>query len=328
MADVYGSWNNNHSASGFNELYNFNDKTNQVDVNMLKLTVSHDADPVGFRIDVGAGRAFDIMHTPKPNPEFFDYVEQAYVSVKPKGWKGFETDFGDFVTSAGAEVIESKDNWNYSRSLLFSFAIPYYHFGLRTSMPIGSSFTVGVQVVDGWNQVVDQHGNNMKTTGITTAITRKKFTWSNNYYVGPQWTGANNRNRNLFDTTLVLTPNDRFNAYLNYDYGQQAESVGAHQHWNGFAGAARWQINKKVALSPRAEFYNDSTGFTTGERQKLHEVTVTGEYKIIDNILTRLEYRHDASNMPFFDHGAQSGVSKSQNTITVGLIAYYPAKHQ
>ena len=38
-------------------------------------------------------------------------------------------DFGKFVTSAGAEVIESKDNWNYSRSLLFAYAIPYWHFG-------------------------------------------------------------------------------------------------------------------------------------------------------------------------------------------------------
>jgi len=34
-------------------------------------------------------------------------------------------DLGKFVTSAGAEVIEAKDNWNYSRSLLFVNAIPY-----------------------------------------------------------------------------------------------------------------------------------------------------------------------------------------------------------
>lgn len=328
MLDAYGSWNDNHPASGFNDLYNFNDKTDQLDLNMLKLTVSHDPDPIGFRIDIGTGRAFEIMHTPKPNPEFFDYVEQAYVSLKPKGWKGFETDFGDFVTSAGAEVIESKDDWNYSRSLLFAFAIPYYHFGVRTSMPIGSSVTVGVQEVDGWNQVVDQHGNNMKTTGVTNAITRKKFTWSNNYYVGPQWTGANNRNRNLYDTTLLLTPSDKFNAYFNYDYGQQAEFQAGHQHWSGFAGAAHWQISKRFAFSPRVEYYNDATGFTTGVRQKLHEVTATGEYRVIDNILTRLEYRHDASNMPYFDHGDQTGTSKTQNTLTVGLIAYYPAKHQ
>ena len=328
MVDLYGSINNNHPSSGFNELYDFNDKTDQVNLNLLKLTASHDPDPVGFRFDIGWGRAMDIAHTPKPSPEFFDYVEQAYVSLKPKGLKGFEADFGNFVTSAGAEVIESKDNWNYSRSLLFTLAIPYYHFGLRTSMPLGSSFTVGAQVVNGWNQVVDQHGNNMKTTGITAAVTRKKFTWSNNYYVGSQWTGTNNRNRNLYDTTLLLTPSDKFNAYLNYDYGDQAVTGAGHQHWTGFAAAARYKINKHFAISPRAEYYNDSTGFTTGVPQKLHEITMTGEYAMIDNILARVEYRHDGSNVPFFDHGAQSGTSKTQSTFTIGLIAFYPAKHQ
>jgi hypothetical protein len=29
------------------------------------------------------------------------------------------------VTPLGAEMIETKDNWNYSRSLLFALAIPY-----------------------------------------------------------------------------------------------------------------------------------------------------------------------------------------------------------
>ena len=48
-----------------------------------------------------------------------NYIEQAFLSMKPPKAKGFELDFGKFVTSAGAEVIEAKDNWNYSRSLLF-----------------------------------------------------------------------------------------------------------------------------------------------------------------------------------------------------------------
>ena len=33
--------------------------------------------------------------------------------------------------TAGAEVIENKDNLNYSRGLLFALAIPYYHMGAR-----------------------------------------------------------------------------------------------------------------------------------------------------------------------------------------------------
>jgi hypothetical protein len=167
----------------------------------------------------------------------------------------------------------------------------------------------------------------MQTVGITGAITRKKFTWSHNYYVGPQYTAVTRGNRNLYDTTLLLTPTDKISAYFNFDYGQQHALPSGLNHWIGFAGAARFQLTKRIALSPRAEYYNDSTGFTTGTRQKLHEVTITGEYKILDGILARAEYRHDGSNVPYFDHGLQSGVSQTQNTATLGLIAWFPVKH-
>jgi hypothetical protein len=47
----------------------------------------------------------------------------------------------------------------------------------------------------------------------------------------------------------------------------------------GFAGYARFQPTGWFALTPRAEIYNDSEGFTSGMAQKLKEVTVTGELK-------------------------------------------------
>jgi len=194
-------------------------------------------------------------------------------------------------------------------------------------MPIGGSLNVGLQLVNGWNAIVDDHGNNMQTVGLTGAITRKKFTWSHTYYVGPQYTAVNNRNRNLYDTTLLLTPNDKISAYLNFDYGHQGRPVTGTDHWIGFAGAAHFQINKRIAITPRAEYYNDSTGFTTGIPQKLHEVTVTGEYRVLDGFLTRLEFRRDGSNVPFFDRGTVPASSKSQTTVTLGLVAYYPVKH-
>jgi Putative beta-barrel porin-2, OmpL-like. bbp2 len=326
MLDGYYSFNNNHPITGFNQLYNFNDKTDQIGLNFGKVTISHDADPIGFRFDVGGGRAIDLMGTPSPDPTAFRYLEQAFISVKPKSWKGLEIDLGKFVTTAGAEVVESKDNWNYSRALLYALAIPYYHFGVRTSMPIGSSFTVGLQVVDGWNAVVDEHGNNMQTVGITGAITRKKFTWSNDYYVGEQFNGINSGARNLYDTTLLLTPNERVNAYFNFDYGTQQRPVSGSDHWVGFAGALHLQLTKHIAVTPRAEFFNDADGFSTGTIQKLHEVTVTGEYKFFDGFLTRLEYRHDGSNVPFFNHGLQSAVSQTQSTVTLALIAWVGPK--
>ncbi|MGH9772836.1 MAG: outer membrane beta-barrel protein, partial [Candidatus Acidiferrales bacterium] len=273
LADGYYSYNHNDPSSGLNQFYTFDDKTDQWDLNLLKATVNKDPDPIGFRVDVGLGRAMEIMHTPSPDPSFFNYVEQAYVSLKPKHWKGFEADFGDFVTSAGAEVIETKDDWNYSRSLLFTLAIPFYHFGVRTSMPVGSGVTVGLQLVNGWNEIVDKHGNNMQTVGITAALARKMFTWSNTYYTGPQYTSATKGNRGLYDTTLLLTPWARFNAYVNFDYGRQHGLLSEVNHWEGIAVAARYQLGSHFAISPRVEYYDDATGFTTGAPQRLHEVT-------------------------------------------------------
>lgn len=325
--DGYYTFNDNHPVDGLNGLYNFNDHTD-VDLNMAKLTASLDG-TVGFRVDVGGGRAFQLIHTPLPDPAAFRNIEQAYISLKPKGWKGVEIDFGDFVTSAGAEVIESKDNWNYSRSLLFSLAVPYYHFGIRSSVPIGSSLTVGVQIVNGWNAIVDQHGNNMQTVGIVSALTRKKYTWSNNFYVGQQWTPSLNLsgNRNLYDTTLLLTPTDKFNVYINYDYGVQHAPAFAAYHWTGVALAAHFQLTKRIAVSPRAEYFNDSSGLETGTVQKVHEITITGEYKLLDGLLARAEFRHDGSNVPYFTHGLQTGVSQTQTTATLGVMAFFPVKH-
>ena len=65
-------------------------------------------------------------------PQYLDNVQQGYLSVLVPAGKGLQIDFGKFVTPHGAEVIETRDNWNYSRGLLFALAIPYYHMGARS----------------------------------------------------------------------------------------------------------------------------------------------------------------------------------------------------
>ena len=192
LVDVYADKNFNNPASMTNGLRNFDLKANQFTLNMAKLTMSHDADPVGFRVDFGFGRAFETINGSDPaGGDINRHIEQAYVSLKPAKMKGFQLDIGKFVTSAGAEVIETKDNWNYSRSLLFAWAIPYYHFGARASMPMGKYFTGGVQLVNGWNNFEDN--NSGKTIGLTGALASKKASWFNNYYTGPENSGSNKR---------------------------------------------------------------------------------------------------------------------------------------
>jgi len=41
-----------------------------------------------------------------------------------------------------------------------------------------------------------------------------------------------------------------------------------------------------------------------------------------------LEYRRDWANQPFFDYGGVLGSKKSQNTVTLGVVAYFGPKRQ
>ena len=325
--DGYYSFNANrpsNAANGqVNDLYNFNDKTDQFNLSAAKLTVNHDADPVGVHIDLLFGRTNALLHS-AADQSTANYIEQAYISAKPPKMHGTELDFGQFVTSAGAEVIEAKDDWNYSRSLLFTYALPYYHFGLRTATPITSAWTAGVQVVNGWNNVVDNNGG--VTIGLTSALTKPKFGWAFNYYTGPENTDTQKGYRNLIDTTVTLTPSSKFNAYINYDYLQNhTPAPTVSQHLQGIAFAAKGSITSKASLVGRFEFMNDDQGFSTGTAQKVKEFTATYEYKWAAGLLSRVEYRDDWSDHAVF-HKGNAEMVKAQSTLTVAFIAFFGPK--
>jgi len=322
LIDGYYSLNLNHPASRINQLRNFDVKANQFSLNMAKLVLEHEADPLGFRVDLGFGRAFDIIHGAEAGPDVFRHIEQAFVSYKPAKAKGLQLDFGKYVTAAGAEVIETHSNWNYSRSLLFAYAIPYYHFGVRATMPLGSHFSAGVHLANGWNNVEDN--NSGKTVGLAGTVTTSKFTWTHTYHVGPEKPDTNRGYRHLYDTTLLLTPAERANFYVNFDYGVDKGLPGQpNSRWVGVAGAARFAVNRWFAIAPRLEWFHDADGFATGTVQKLKEFTLTGEFKMAQGVLTRLEYRRDWSDHPFFDRGMVPGAFRNQDTLLVGFVAYF-----
>ncbi|HZC44161.1 MAG TPA: porin [Acidobacteriaceae bacterium] len=333
--DGYYSYNANrpsNTANGqVNDLYNFNDKTDQFNLSAADLTINHTPDPIGVHFDFIFGRTNALIHS-STEKDTDNYVLQAYISATPPKTHGTEFDFGQFVTSAGAEVIPAMSDWNYSRSLLFSWAVPYYHFGLRTSTPFTKTWTAGLQVVNGWNNVVDNNGG--VTIGLTSAYVKPKYTWDLNYYTGPENTDTQKGYRNLIDTTLLLTPTAKFNAYLNYDYGQNripayTVSTGIipsqSPHWQGAAIAAHEQVNATSAVAGRFEYYDDNQGYETGDRQAVKEFTATYEYKWMSGLLSRVEYRRDWSTFAYF-HKGDTEMVKAQTTLTVGFIAFFGPK--
>ena len=322
LFDGYADVNFNHPDSGWNQLRNFDMRADTAHLNMAMIGIDRAPEPVGFHVDLGFGQVFDVLHASDRAPDGLKYFKQAYVSVKPKSWHGVEVDGGEFVTAAGAEVIESNLNWNYSRSLLFAWAIPYYHFGVRASFPIGPNFTGGVQVVQGWNDVYDN--NSGKTVGLIGSYAWKNVTWSNVYYVGPEKSHTTAGLRHLYDTTVLVNPTPNLSYYVNFDLGREKNIGRGSQQWEGVAGAVRYALGKKYAIASRLEWFDDRNGFSTGTAQSIKEGTLTGEYKVNGWLLSRLEFRYDWSNQPFFQKGG--GTARSQPTVLLGLVAFFGPK--
>ena len=48
--------------------------------------------------------------------------------------------------------------------------------------------------------------------------------------------------------------------------------------------------------------------------------------KIVHGFLSRLEYRHDSSAVPYFNRGADVMVARGQSTVALALIASFGPK--
>jgi Putative beta-barrel porin-2, OmpL-like. bbp2 len=332
FVDGYYSYNFNKPAGRTNVLRNFDVRNNEFALNLAEIVIEKRPDPLnsrlGFRVDLDYGRATDMIHAAEPGgAETYKVIQQAYGSYLAPVGTGLQFDLGKFVTTHGAEVIESKDNWNYSRGLLFSWAIPYYHMGLRAKYSFNSKITVMGMAVNGWNNVEDNNAG--KTFGVMVGWNpTSKLSIMQNFMTGPEQAGDDEHHRNLSDTTIMYTFNDKLAVMGNYDYGFDRTTAGDSVHWQGVAAYLRYTPTKKWAFSPRFEWFDDHDGFSTGVAQTLKEFTMTGEYKVRPNWITRVEYRRDWSDQPFFPKSDPTVLTKAQSTVLAGLIWTFGTREQ
>src|SRR3954471_19639116 len=190
FVDMYYSYNANQPASRTSSFRSFDAFSNQFALNLVELTVDKAPEATnsrtGYHLSLGYGQAINAVNGTEPGGlSFAQYLKEAYFSYLAPVGKGLQVDLGKFVTPAGAEVIETKDNWNYSRGLLFSYAIPYYHLGMRAAYSPNDKVTLTGFLFNGWNNSVDNNGG--KSVGASiTAKPNSKLTAIANYIGGPE----------------------------------------------------------------------------------------------------------------------------------------------
>jgi len=277
----------------------FDTEPNSFNVHQAALTVDYlPKEGFGGLVNLTAGRDARVIASAGESTSNFD-VTQAFVQYAhgPLTIIG-----GKYVTLAGAEVINSTLDTNYSRSILFGYAIPFAHTGVRATYAVSDQVNIIVGVNNGWDQLQDQ--NKQKTGEFGVAFTpNKMFALAVQGYTGVENTsGTTHGRRDLIDAVGTYNATSQLTIILNVDWGDQENATSLvdgsniKAKWDGAALYGNYQISDPWAVSVRVEYFDDKDGYRTGVIQKWKEGTATLRYMPNMNFEVRAEGRYDRSD--------------------------------
>jgi Putative beta-barrel porin-2, OmpL-like. bbp2 len=335
------TYNFENPDSQENGLRVFDHKANSFTLDLAQIVFTRDAPVggIGYRLKLSAGETPKFIHAAglgnNDNP--FDLTE-AYIDYVAPLEKGLKFRFGKFITMHGAEVIEAKDDMNYSRGLLFNFAVPFTHTGLMIGCPFSDKVGANFYVVNGWDNFDDEGSS--KTLGLSVSLTPiEQFSAVINLMNGREQdlqTGVRS-NRFLSDTVITVKPVKNLTLVVNTDYAIQSRSApdGGDARWYGVAGYVKYDFTDLFSMAVRAEYFKDASGdriipimqsvtgtppMRIGTPVTAKEITITPEFRVAKDLIVRPEYRHDWSNNCVFDSRHKTLDKKSQDTIALGVM--------
>ncbi len=322
LVDTYYTNNFNNPASGVNGLYYTNPNAKGFGLNQAKVEIEatpfRDI-PVGVRADIWFGSGARLFREGlEPGPlEDVIYLQQAYGYYQFDN--GAQLDVGLFGTIAGLEVAESHLNWNYSRGILWAWNEPFSHLGAKFSAPITDTFSGTVMLVNGFDNARDN--NSGKTYGLQGSwAPGDRFNTTLTWIHGPENTLTNEGWQRDLSWNFYGMLHERFEVMANLDsiWGENPDGTG-QLSW-GIGGYARLNLTDRWAFSQRFEYFDDTEARSTGVRQILKEYTATLEFKPMNQLVTRLEYRRDWSTIPLFERGNRPFSSDDQDTLSLGFM--------
>jgi len=295
----------------------------------------------GGLVNVIFGEDADVIAPFNQNPGSTSKVDltQAFVQYA----KGPVTGIGGkYVTLAGAEVINPTQDVNFSRSILFGYAIPFTHTGVRGTYAVNDALSLILGLNNGWDLLQDTNGAKTIEAGASYAALKNLSFTAAGYFgneklcgsacvsgVGPGTLGGPGGYRGLLDTVVTYNATEKLTFILNYDYGWQDNAATATPTgngvavWTGIAGYANYQFTDQWRGSLRLEYFNDKEGYRTGVKQQWKEMTYTLAYLPYKNIELRGEFRYDRSNGnspngPFNNTSGTTG--KGQSSVALEAL--------
>jgi hypothetical protein len=177
--DVYYNYTTNNKQGGSADTSGtFHTYNKQVAVNAVKLSfekLAYKDSPWGFRMDLQNGQ--NLMYQERPyqttnSIQNMQLLQQGYVSLYFPVGNGLLLDVGKMATHIGNELLDSKDNINYTIGYIFFNTIPFINTGARLTYTINEKWSSGLYLYNsgmgtGYTGGAGNIGQQFGSVGVT-----------------------------------------------------------------------------------------------------------------------------------------------------------------
>jgi len=357
--DTSAQWNmGNGNANNAPIAFNGESKADGFNLNVVDIALEKPLDETpwaaGYKAELWMGPDANALATQSNGNQSDFAIRQAYVALRTPIGNGIDWKIGVWDTILGYESTSSPNNPNFTRSYGYTIEpttatgfLASYKFCDEVSASAGLANTMGPQI----NQR-NQDGQNECTKAYTGSITvTAPQNWG--WLAGSSMTAAMMHGwtssaipepgdgpyagdvTSVYAGVTLSTPVTGLKVGGAFDYRHVDDAKEIQGEYQGdtyvYGLYASYQATEKLSLHARGEYMNDKSALfqDTSDLQgapssyKVYEVTVTAQYDLWKNVLSRAEFRWDhADNGSFFGGSTFGSPNQRQAWMLAANVIY------
>ena len=255
-------------------------------------------------------------------------VFEANAGVKLSKTANLWLDAGIFGSHIGFESAIGKDCWTLTRSIMADNT-PYYEAGAKlTYTAPDDKWLVSALVLNGWQRIRRVPGNSLLSFGWqVTYKPSARLTLNSSSFIGTDQPDDARRMRLFHNLYGIFQLNDRFGLTAGLDLGWEENPVPEESGnvWFCPIVIGRFQVNDRLALAGRVEYYHDKNGviiFTDTEHGfQTFGFSINADLKLHENALWRVEGKVLQSRDAIFVNN--SGTVSGNNAVLTTALAIW-----
>lgn len=298
-----------------NDLLDFNDLPNQLNLHQAWLYVGKDAEAeccsadYGYRYDILYGtdaQSLQAFGNPRADvigrgawDASFDHGEygwampQAYLQAAYGDWSVI---VGKFITILGFEYVESPKNFFYSHSLAYINSEPFSHTGVLTTYNLNDTVKVYNGWTLGWDTGFEQNFNGSNYLGGVEVETNDNVTMAYILTAGNFGYRSAGRSGYSHGAYIDAEVSDSLEYAIYTVYVDTNGSYGVPTTEGQDVGITNYlfyTLNDCWALGGRVEWWKSNTTDFTNAMTSFYELTGGINYMPCPNLVIRPEIRYD-----------------------------------